>query len=125
MCTWNVERMEKINLLPRAAHAAGIDTPPLPVQEFSDEDAIGRYLESVGLRNVEQSTITVSSTYADFEELWDTYFLSIGPMGPWALDRSDDEKAAIKAAMFHILDEPAGELTLSGEARVARGQVPA
>lgn len=124
MCTWNVERMKKINLLPRAAHAAGIDVPPLPVQEFREENAIARYLESIGLGNVEQSTITVSSTYADFEELWGTYFLTIGPMGPWALARSDDEKAAIKAAMFQILGEPAGELSLSGEARVARGQVP-
>lgn len=86
---------------------------------------IARYLESVGLGNVEHSRITISSNYADFEELWGTYYLSIGPMGPWALDRSDQEKAAIKAAMFNMLGEPAGELSLSGEARVARGQVPA
>lgn len=125
VCTWNVERMEKINLLPRAAHAAGIEVPPIPVQEFAGEDSVARYLETIGLEDVEKSTITVSSTYADFDELWDAYLLSVGPMGPWTLARPDEEKSAIRAALFRMLNEPTGEVTLNAEARVARGRVPA
>lgn len=125
VCTWNVERMQKINLLPRAAKAAGVDVPPMPVQEFTAEDSIARYLESIGLKDVERSVIVVSSTYASFHELWEAYLLSVGPMGPWTLARPDEEKAAIKGSLFHILGEPIGEITLTGEARVAWGQAPA
>lgn len=124
VCTWNVERMQKINLLPRAAHAAGIEVPPIPVQEFQAEDSVRQYLESIGLEDVEKSVINVSSTYADFDELWNAYLLSVGPMGPWALSRPDEEKAAIRASLFSILGEPSSAITLTAEARTARGRVP-
>lgn len=125
VCTWNVGRMQKINLLPRAAHAAGVEVPSLRVEEFNEAGAVAGYLESVGLVEVEESAITVSSTYADFEELWSAYMAPVGPLGPWIVAQSDDIKSAIKQAMFGILGDPTAEVSLSGEARVARGRVPA
>lgn len=125
VCTWNVPRMQKISLLPRAAAAAGIEVPPLRVQAFNEDGSVGAFLESIGLTDVEESTLAVTSTYANFEELWGAYLVSIGPMGPWTLAQSDETKSAIKASLFQILDEPAGEITLSAEARVAHGRAPA
>lgn len=123
--TWNVERMEKINLLPRSAHAASIEVPPLRVLEFNEAGSVANFLKSVELVDVEESTITVSSTYADFEELWNSYMAPVGPMGPWIVAQPEETKSAIKQAMNRILGEPSGELSLSGEARVARGRAPA
>ena len=125
VCTWNVERMQKINLLPRASHAAGVEVPPLRVLEFNEAGSVAGYLESIGLVDVEESTITVRSTYTDFEDLWNAYLAPVGPMGPWIVAQSDETKSIIKQAMSRILGDPTGEITLSGEARVARGRVSA
>ncbi len=124
VCTWNIERMQKINLLPRAATAAGIEVPPLRVETFSDPESVRHYLESISLGEVEETTITVRSDYENFEELWSAYLTSIGPMGPWTVAQPDDVKAAIKKSLFNILGEPGGQISLSAEARAAVGKVP-
>lgn len=125
VCTWNIERMEKINLLPRAAQAAGVEVPPLRVEAFTESGSVGAYLEAIGLNDVEEYTINVTSTYADFEELWAAYLLSIGPLGPWTTVQSDEVKSGIRSAMFRILHEPTGPITLHAEAMAARGKTPA
>lgn len=124
VCTWNIDRMQKINMLPRAASAAGIEVPTIRVEAFGENGDVSAYLESIGLADVKESTISVSSTYHDFEELWSAYLVSIGPLGPWTVSQSNEAKAAIKRALFQIIDEPEGEFSLSAEARVATGRTP-
>lgn len=125
MCTWNIAQMEKLNLLPRAAQAAGVEVQQLRVEGFGEDGSVATYLKAIGLMDVEKYTINVTSTYTDFDELWGTYLLSIGPMGPWTSAQSDDVKSVLRDAMFKILNEPAGAITLHAEARVARGKTPA
>lgn len=125
VCGWNIGRMQKINLLPRAAHAAGIDTPAPSLHTFEDEGSLADYLESIGLVDVEGSTITVTSTYSNLDDLWDAYLAGIGPFGPWTLARTEEERSAMRAELFRILGKPAGVFTLSGEANVAYGHFPA
>lgn len=122
VCTWNVERMEMLSLLPRAAAAAGIEVPPLRVETFNEPGSVTEYLESIGLTDVEESTLNVSSNYRDFDELWGAYLTSIGPLGPWTAAQPDDVKESIRQSMYCILGLPPGEITLSGEARVAIGR---
>ncbi len=124
VCTWNVNRMEKINLLPRAAHAAGIDVPDLRVETFNEEGEVADYLESIGLDDVEEFTISVSSLYSDIEELWSAYMAGVGPLGPWIVSQPEDVQASIRRELIHILNSPEGEFTLSAVAHAARGTSP-
>lgn len=124
VCTWNIPKMEMIGLLPRAAEAAGIQAETSRVEEFNEAGSVARFLESIGLQQVEESAITVASTYADFDELWGTYLLTIGPMGPWMSAQSSDVHKAIRNAMRNLLGDPSGSITLHGEARVGIGVSP-
>lgn len=124
VCTWIVPRMQMITLISRAADAAGIPVETNRVEEFNEDGSVARYLESIGLQQVKESTISVASIYTDFEELWGTYLLAIGPMGPWMSAQSPDVHQAIKASMRTLLDEPSGTVTLRGEARVGIGVSP-
>ncbi len=123
-CTWDRPRMEKISLLPRAANAIGLQMPETVALMFDEAGSVSNWLESVGLTDIAESTLNVSSTYTNFDELWETYLLAVGPMGPWTLAQSDENLQAIRESMFQLLEEPAGEITLNAEARVAVGRVP-
>lgn len=125
VCTWNTARMELINLVPRAAHAVGIETPQMRIEGFEDDGSVGEYLESIGLTDVSESKITVRASYSDFDDLWESYLLGIGPLGPWTLSIDDESRAAIRMQLFTMVGEPAGEFSLSGEARSAHGRTPA
>lgn len=125
VCTWNIPRMEMLGLLPRAAEAAGIHVETNRVEEFNEPGSVARFLESIGLQQVEESMITVASAYTDFDELWGSYLLTIGPMGPWMSAQPLEVHAAIKRAMRALLNDPAGSVTLHGEARVGTGVLSA
>lgn len=123
-CTWDRPRMEKLSLLPRAANTVGLQMPDMVALKFDEAGSVGTWLESIGLTEVSESTIRVSSAYQTFDDLWETYLLAVGPMGPWTLAQSDENLKSIRGAMFHLLDDPTGEITLNAEARVAVGRVP-
>ena len=123
-CTCDRRSMEKISLLPRAANAAGFHVPDLVAQKFDEEGSVADWLETIGLTNVFESTIEVNSSYQNFDDLWETYLLAVGPMGPWTLAQSDETLQAIRDSMFYLLEEPTGEITLKAEARAAVGRVP-
>lgn len=125
MCTWIINRMELFSHLDRAAQAANSspDTA-VRVKRFDEEGAVASYLESMGLVDVTETTYTVQTDYADFDELWRTYLGGVGPMGPWLLQQTDDMKTAVRSELFRLLGEPAGKLTVTGIARSACGIAP-
>ena len=125
-CTWVIERMELIYFMDQAARATRIASPPAPrVQEFKEEGRVAAYLESIGLEDVEETLLTVSAGYTNFDVLWGTYLNGIGPMAPWMNQQSDESKAAIKSELFKLAGEPAGAFELSATARSAHGHTPA
>ncbi len=125
-CTWLIERMDLIYFMDQAPRAAGLAPPPAPrAQEYSGEGRVAAYLESIGLVDVEETTLTVTSRYINFEELWGTYLRGIGPIAPWMKQQSDESRAAIKAELFKLAGQPSDAFDLSATARSARGRKPA
>ncbi len=125
-CTWLFERMELIYFMDQAARAVGSSAPPAPrVHEFSGEGSVAAYLESIGLEDVTETTLTVKSGYANFEELWNSYLVGIGPIAPWMNEQSDESRAAVRTELFKLAGEPTGAFELSATARSAHGRTPA
>jgi SAM-dependent methyltransferase len=85
-------------------------------------DALWREL---GLEDVQAGPLEVSAGYQDFDELWDTFLLGVGPAGEYVVSLPADRQETLRDAYRRRLGEPTGGLTLSARAWAARGCVPA
>jgi SAM-dependent methyltransferase len=76
-----------------------------------------------GLREVEDSTITVSSAYRDFDELWATFRAGVGPVGVHAESLEADALEAVREAFRRKVGSPDGAFELTATAWFAAGTV--
>ena len=79
--------------------------------------------EAAGLSEVTETTLRVSSTYVDVDELWAGFLAGVGPAGTYCVSLSDDLRSHVKQEMFERLGSPTGPVTLGGVARCAIGRV--
>jgi SAM-dependent methyltransferase len=77
-----------------------------------------------GLGDVHVDALVVSSRYEDFDELWDTFLLGVGPAGQHLAAQPPERQSAIRAEYFSRLGEPAGPFELDARAWAVRGRVP-
>lgn len=124
-CSWDFgEGMVLLGTFWKAAGAVDHDAP-------SEERLFGRPAEllelwqSQGLEQVEVEGLEVSARYADFDELWETFLLGVGPSGNYATSLDEDRRKKVREELRRRLGEPAGSFTLPARAWAAGGRVPA
>lgn len=123
--TWIFDEMDLLSIFDDAAiNVTGGAPPTPPAHSFREEGAIGAYFTSIGLTDVSESTLNVSTTYPGFDDLWGAYLAGIGPLGAWLQGQTDEIKTAIKGEVFRTLNEPAGSITLNAAARSGHGRTP-
>jgi hypothetical protein len=76
-----------------------------------------------GLGDVEDGMLTVSSRYADFDELWAIFQYGIGPAGAHVVSLDEPTRDAVRDEYFRRLGSPDGPLELSAGAWYAVGTV--
>jgi SAM-dependent methyltransferase len=76
-----------------------------------------------GLGDVEDSTITVSSAYRDFDELWTTFRAGVGPVGVHAESLEGDALEAVREIFRRNVGSPDGAFELTATAWFAAGRV--
>lgn len=124
--TWIFDQMELLYLFDVAARNVTGGAPPTPpAHEFREPGAISAYFTEIGLTNVAESTLKVESTYASFDDLWNTYLAGIGPLGAWMQEQSAEVRSAIREEVSRLLGEPEGAVTLRAAARCCQGRTPA
>lgn len=124
-CTWVFEQMDFLYLFDVAAMEVTGESPPSPpAHEFREEGAVSAYFSSLGLTDVSESRLTVSSSYANFDDLWGAYLAGIGPLGAWLQAQSEESKGDIRRNIFRVLGEPTSEFELTAVARSAVGRTP-
>jgi SAM-dependent methyltransferase len=85
----------------------------------SNEGDLGPLFEGAGLRDVEESALTVSVAHPTFEEWWQPYTLGVGPAGAY-VDRLDPEgRDALRERCRELL--PEAPFVLEAKAWTARG----
>ena len=62
--------------------------------------------------------------YDDFDELWETFLLGVGPSGDYATSRDERGRDALREEFKRRLGEPSGSFTLPARAWAVRGVVP-
>jgi SAM-dependent methyltransferase len=76
---------------------------------------------NAGLRDVDDRTITVSSGYRDFDELWATFRAGVGPVGVHAESLEGEALDAVREAFHRRIGSPDGAFELSATAWYAAG----
>ncbi len=125
-CVWDfAEGMEML----RAFWDAALAVDPGALDEartmrFGRQGEIAELLDVAGFGDVAETTLEVSSTYDDFDELWAGFLAGIGPAGAFCASLSEARRAAVREELFHRLDSPTGPFTLDAVARCGSGQAP-
>jgi ubiquinone/menaquinone biosynthesis C-methylase UbiE len=105
--------------------AMGLSPPGPPRTEACRQDALRALWTGAGLEAVEVRDITVSRTFADFEEFW-TINSKSGSIGTLIAAMTPEDAAALKERVRKRLPSDAsGRLTYSALANAVKGRVPA
>ncbi len=89
-----------------------------------DEARLDALWRGAGLGGIEVDALVVSRRYEDFDELWDTFLLGVGPAGRHLVSQPPERQSAIRAEYVSRLGEPAGPFELGARAWAVRGRVP-
>jgi SAM-dependent methyltransferase len=104
--------------------ALGVPVSRPPSPEASRIEVLRELWAGAGLRNIETKAITVTRTYADFDEYWSVVLGGPSVTAQLASLKPGDV-ARLQARMRAILPADAdGKLVLSGRANAVRGRVP-
>lgn len=125
-CVWDfAEGMQMLRLFWDAAVVLDPHAPDeARVLRFAREGEIPQLLDAVGFEDLTETTLSVSSTYPDFDELWSGFLAGIGPAGSYCLSLSEDARAALRAELYDRLEAPSGAFSLTAVARCASGRNP-
>ena len=85
------------------------------------EGHLGELFHDAGLREIEQSTVSVDVGHASFDEWWEPYTLGVGPAGVYVAGLDDDRRAELRERCREML--PPAPFTETARAWAARGIV--
>lgn len=84
---------------------------------------LAQLCEDAGLRDVHEEALTVSSTFASFDDWWEPYTFGIGPAGAYVQGLTDELRGELRHRCAALLP-PYGPFELSARARSAQGRTP-
>jgi SAM-dependent methyltransferase len=123
-CSWNFPEMQLLDVF----WASVLEVVPGAEGErfpYSAQEGLGELGREAGLEDVEVSSLEVSSTYEDFDELWGLFMLGVGPGGEYLVGLPDETQRAIRDEYFRRIGEPGGGFTLRARASALKGRAPA
>lgn len=125
-CVWDfASEMEMLRHFWDAALTVDPDAPDeARVLRFGRPGEIAEWLVEAGFVEIEESTMKVSTTYADFDEMWGGFMHGIGPAGSFCLSLSEQDRVALRTELYSRVGSPTGPFTLSAVARSAAGRAP-
>jgi ubiquinone/menaquinone biosynthesis C-methylase UbiE len=126
-CVWDFSQgMEMLRAFWDAALSLWPDAPDEGhVMRFGREHELADLMRGAGLVDVVEATLTVTSLYESFAELWSTLLGGIGPAGAYVLSKNPDDRNALREALHHGLGRPTGPFILEAVARAVRATTPA
>lgn len=126
-CAWDFSQgMEMLRAFWDAALSLWPDAPDEGhVLRFGREHELADLMTDAGLTDLVEDTLTVTSLYEGFAELWSTLLGGIGPAGAYVLSKGPDDRNALREALHHRLGSPTGPFILEAVARAVRATTAA
>ncbi|HEY6836869.1 MAG TPA: class I SAM-dependent methyltransferase [Gaiellaceae bacterium] len=122
-CSWNFDEMLLLRTFWRAARAV-VPAAAAETLELPSLEAFAELGDRAGLADVEGAPLDVARTYEDFDELWDTFQLGVGPAGQFCVSLDPVSRSAIRDEYRRLIGEPDGSFELTAQAWALRGRVP-
>jgi SAM-dependent methyltransferase len=122
-CSWDFAGgMEMLRVYWEAVRAldAGVSGES---RSFGTLDELERLWRDRGLEEVEVRPLEVSTGYDDFDELWDSFLLGVGPAGEYVVSLPVEAQSALREEYHRRLGERVGGFTLRARAWAVRGRV--
>jgi len=125
-CVWDfAKEMEMLRHFWDAASALDPDAPDeARTLRFGAPRELVDLFEAAGLLSVEETSLTVHSSYANFDEMWSGFLAGIGPAGAFTMSLPDEQRGRLRQDLYRRVGEPDGSFSLSAVARCAVGRVP-
>jgi SAM-dependent methyltransferase len=87
----------------------------------ASEGHLGQLFHAAGLREIEESALSVSVEHPSFEDWWEPYTLGVGPAGVYAAGLDEKRQGRLRERCRELL--PAAPFVLTARAWAARGFV--
>ncbi len=127
LCTWDsTGGMELFSIFRKAAAALDPSAENLGTSNFrTKEGAIPALLVESGLREVEETALTIQLNYGSFDDLWSPWLRGVGPLGSYLVKLSPEHKQALRDKFRQevLKGMPDRPFTLQARAWAARGKV--
>ncbi|MFL5920138.1 MAG: class I SAM-dependent methyltransferase [Gaiellaceae bacterium] len=124
-CSWDFSGgMEMLRLYWETARELDHDLAG-ESRSFGNLEELDALWRGLALDDVEAGPLEVSADYEDFDELWGSFLLGVGPAGQYVASLPPGKQETLRQEYRLRLGEPAGGFTLGARAWAARGRVPA
>lgn len=125
-CVWDATGgMQMLRHFWDATLTVGLDVPGEARElRFGGSGEITGLLAAAGFHDLAETTVTVSTTYADIDDLWSGFLAGIGPAGACCVGQPPGTRDALRAALDGSLGSPRGPFVLDAVARCVVGRAP-
>ena len=127
LCFWDsTGGMELFSIFRKAAAALDPSAENLGTSNFrTKEGAIPALLVESGLREVEETALTIQLNYGSFDDVWSPWLRGVGPLGSYIVKLSPDHKQALRDKFRQevLKGRPDGPFNFQALAWAARGKV--
>jgi SAM-dependent methyltransferase len=122
-CSWNFPKMQLLRTFWDSVRHLDPSEPgeSLP---YATLDGLGKLGADAGLEGVETAALEVSSRYEDFDDLWGTFLLGVGPAGQRSVSLEPEAQMAVRDEYRRRIGDPSGRFTLTATAWAVRGKAP-
>lgn len=123
-CVWDFEGgMEMLRAFWDAAATVDEAAPDeLGTMRFGRAGELPKLFTAAGLTEVHEERLVVEVSYVDFDELWSTLLLGVGPAGAYLVAQPREKRERLRTAYLGRLGRPDGQVTLPAVARAAVGR---
>jgi ubiquinone/menaquinone biosynthesis C-methylase UbiE len=124
-CSWDFAGgMEMLRVYWQSARALDSELEG-ETRSFGNLEELSSLWHELGFEEIEAGPLDVSTGYAGFDELWETFLLGVGPAGEYVAGLPPERQSALRDEYRQRLGKPDGSFTLEARSWAVRGRVPA
>lgn len=122
-CSWDFPAMQLLRTFWESVRYLD-PAQPGETLPYATLEGLAELGDEAGLESVETDALEVSSRYEDFDELWGTFLLGVGPAGQHCVSLAPEAQQALRDEYRTRLGNPSGSFTLTATAWAVRGRAP-